>query len=96
MERKSLKKSKGQHSAKTTAENSKQIFPEKELLGLSPHFHLSVSDLYIPTNDLPILLDENCGPILGIYKNVHSLVPATAGTTGCYHTCCSTEHILLI
>ncbi len=24
------------------------------------------------------------------------LVPATAGTTGCLHTCCSIEHILLI
>ncbi len=42
-------------------ENSKPIFPEKELLGLSPNFyvHLSVSDLYIPTIDLPILLQEN-------------------------------------
>ncbi len=31
-------------------ENSKQLFPEKELWGLSPNFHidLSVSDLYIP------------------------------------------------
>ncbi len=30
-------------------ENSKQIFPEKELRGLSPNFHIyvSVSDLYI-------------------------------------------------
>jgi hypothetical protein len=33
-------------------ENSKQIFPDKELLGLSPnfHIHMSVSDLYIPTD----------------------------------------------
>jgi hypothetical protein len=31
-------------------ENLKQIFPEKELRGLSPNFHIhvSVSDLYIP------------------------------------------------
>jgi hypothetical protein len=31
-------------------ENTKQIFPEKELCGLSPNFHIhvSVSDLYIP------------------------------------------------
>ncbi len=60
MERKSLKKSKGQHSAKTTAENSKQIFPEKELRGLSPNFHdhVYVRDLNIPTIDLPILLQE--------------------------------------
>ncbi len=50
-------------------ENSKQIFPEKKLLGQSLNFHiLSVSDLYIPTIDLPILLQEICGPILGICK----------------------------
>ena len=39
---------------------SKQIFPEKEYGGLSPNFHThaSVSDLYIPTIGLPILLEE--------------------------------------
>jgi hypothetical protein len=39
-------------------ENSKQIFPEKELCGLSPNFHIqvSVNGLYIPTFGLPILL----------------------------------------
>jgi hypothetical protein len=38
----------------------KQIFPEKEYWGLSPNFHIhaSVSDLYIPTIGLPILLEE--------------------------------------
>ncbi len=42
-------------------ENSKHIFPEKELLGQSPNFHIhvSVSYLYIPTIDLPILQQEN-------------------------------------
>ncbi len=46
-------------------ENSKQIFPEKEFCGHSPNFHIyvSVSDLYIPTIDLPVLLQEICGPI---------------------------------
>jgi hypothetical protein len=41
--------------------NSKQIFQEKELCGHSPNFHIhvSVSNLYIPTMDLPILLQEN-------------------------------------
>jgi hypothetical protein len=36
-------------------ENMKQIFPEKELCGHSPDFqiHVPVSDLYIPTIDLP-------------------------------------------
>jgi hypothetical protein len=47
-------------------ENVKQIFPEKEYWGLSPNFHIhvSVSELYIPTMGLPILLEEICGPIL--------------------------------
>ncbi len=42
-------------------ENLKQIFPEKEFHGHSPNFHIhvSVSDLYIPAIDLPILLQEN-------------------------------------
>jgi hypothetical protein len=41
--------------------NSKHIFPEKELHGQSLNFHIqvSVSDLFIPTIDLPILLQEN-------------------------------------
>ncbi len=46
---------------KHNTENSKQIFLEKELCGLSPNFHIhvSVSDLYIPMNGLPILMQEN-------------------------------------
>jgi hypothetical protein len=54
------------------AENWKQIFPEKEYRGLSPNFHnhVSVSELYIPTMELPFLLEEICGPILGIYKSL--------------------------
>jgi hypothetical protein len=46
------------------------MFPEKELRGHSPNFHIhvSVSDFYIPTIDLPILLQEICGLILGIYN----------------------------
>ncbi len=37
------------------------MFPEKELRDLSPnyHIHVSVSDLYIPTIGLPILVQEN-------------------------------------
>jgi hypothetical protein len=40
------------------AELKDEVFPEKELRGRSPNFHIqvSVSDLYIPTIDLPILL----------------------------------------
>ncbi len=42
-------------------EISKQIFPEKEYRGLSPYFHIhaSLSDLYIPTIGLPIVLLPN-------------------------------------
>ncbi len=42
---------------------------EKEYRGLSPNFHIhaSVSDLYIPTTGLPILLQEICRPILRLY-----------------------------
>ncbi len=50
---------------RTNTENSKQIFPEKELRGHSPncHIHVSVSDFYISTIDLAVLLQEICGPI---------------------------------
>jgi len=55
---------------RTNTKNSKQIFPEKELRGHRPHFHIhvSVSDLYI--TQLPILLQEICGLILEIYKSL--------------------------
>ncbi len=54
------------------AENLKQIFLEKEYRGLSPNFYIqmSVSELYIPSMGLPHLLEEICGPILGIYKSL--------------------------
>ncbi len=49
----------------------KQIFPEKEYRGLSPNFHIhvSVSELYIPTMGLPVLLEEICR-ILVLYKSL--------------------------
>jgi hypothetical protein len=42
-------------------ENSKQIFPGKELRSLSPnsYIHVSVSDLYFPLIGLPFMLQEN-------------------------------------
>jgi hypothetical protein len=54
------------------AENLKQIYPEKEYRGLSPNFHIhvSVSELYIPTMGLPVLLEEICRLILGIFKSL--------------------------
>jgi hypothetical protein len=61
----------GMHCKDKIPKFSKQIFPEKEYRGLSPHFHLpvSVSELYIPTI-VPILLEEICRPILGLYKSL--------------------------
>ncbi len=48
-------------AAKTQYRKFKKIFPEKELRGLSPDFHIdvSMSDLYITRIGLPILLQEN-------------------------------------
>jgi hypothetical protein len=53
-------------------EFSKQIFPEKEYRGVGPNFriHASVSDLYMSTIGLPILLQEICRPILGLHKSL--------------------------
>ncbi len=54
-------------------ENSKPIFPEKELRGVSPHFHIhvSVSHLYIPRIVLPILLQENMWTDSGNIETAH-------------------------
>ena len=47
------------HCKDTIPQNLKQIFIEKELLGLSPNIQASVSDLYIPKIFLLILLQKN-------------------------------------
>ncbi len=54
------------------AEKLKQIFPEKEYrsLSLNFHIHFTASELYISTMGLPFLLEEICGPVLGIYKSL--------------------------
>jgi hypothetical protein len=63
-------------------ENAKQIFPEKELRGLSPsfHSHVSVSDLYIPTIGLPILLQENMWINPGTIQVAHRHMNVEIGT----------------
>ncbi len=50
----------------------KKYSQNKELRGHTPNFHInvSVSDFYIPTIDLPILLQEICGLIQDIYKSL--------------------------
>ncbi len=56
---------------RVNTENSKNIFPEKELHAHSPNFHIhvSVSFLYIPTIDLPTLLQENMWDRSWVYIN---------------------------
>ncbi len=53
-------------------ENSKHLFPEKELRGHSPHsyIYISLCDLYIPSIGLYILLQENRWTDRGIYKSL--------------------------
>jgi hypothetical protein len=54
-------------------ENSKQIFPGKELRGYSPnsYIHVSVSDLYIPLIGLPIFFCRKIGgPNVEIYRSL--------------------------
>jgi hypothetical protein len=69
-------------TAKTQYPNLKQIFPEKELRGLSPNIgiHVSVSDLYILTIGLPILLQENIWTDLGNIKIANRHVNVEIGT----------------
>ncbi len=54
---------------RTHTENLTQILPENEQRGHSPNFHIHVSvrNLYNPKINLAVLLQEICGPILGIY-----------------------------
>ncbi len=60
------------HTAKTKYRYFETNIPRKGISGLSPNFHIhaSVSDSYIPTIGLPILLEEICRPILGLYKSL--------------------------
>ncbi len=66
-------------------ENSKQIFPEKELCGLSPNFHIhvSVSEFYDPRIGLPILLQKNIctdpGNIYIAYRHMTVEIGTEAG-----------------
>jgi hypothetical protein len=50
----------------------KLLFPKQNYNVLCPssYTHISVRDLYISRIRLPILLQEICGPILGIYKSL--------------------------
>jgi hypothetical protein len=56
-------------------------FPGKELHGYSPnsYIHVSVSDLYIPLTDLPILLQENMWVQRGNIQIAHRHVNVEIG-----------------
>jgi hypothetical protein len=51
-----------------SCENSSS--PNLHCKGKMSKIQVSVSVLYIPTMGLPFLLEEICGPILGIYKSL--------------------------
>jgi hypothetical protein len=63
-------------------ENSKQISPGKELRGYSPnsYIHVSVSDLYIPLINLPILPQENRWAERGNKQIAHRRINVEIGT----------------
>jgi hypothetical protein len=63
-------------------ENSKHIFPEKELRGLTPNFyiHMTVSDLYVSTIDLPILRQKNMWTDPGNIEIAHRHMNVEIGT----------------
>ncbi len=50
----------------------KLLFPNQNYNILSPssHTYISERDLYISKINLPILLQEICGPLLGVYKSL--------------------------
>ncbi len=52
--------------------NFETNIPRKGISGPQPNFHIhvSVSHLYISMISLPILLEEICRPILGLYKSL--------------------------
>jgi hypothetical protein len=58
------------------------MFPEKEFHGLSPNFLIpvSVSDLYITTIGLPILLQENMWTDPTNYKSLTDTLNVEIGT----------------
>ncbi len=57
-------------TAKTKYKNFETNIPRKGISSPNFHIHASVSDLYISTIGLPILLEEVCRPILGLYTSL--------------------------
>ncbi len=61
-----------QYTARHYTENSRQIFPEKKLRGLSPYNHVYVSDLYIPRISLPhkVLTYIEYRAVFGVFRTI--------------------------
>jgi hypothetical protein len=55
------------NTAKTVYRKFETNIPKNKSARPFSYIHCSVNDLYIPTIGLPILLQENREPILGIY-----------------------------
>ncbi len=73
-------------------ENSNFVFPEKELCGLNPNFHIHVfvSDLYIPRIGPHIFLQQNiffsgnicfAFSVLSFFSVAHGLIPGAQACT---------------
>jgi hypothetical protein len=60
------------YAAKIMNRKKEKKFPRKEIARTDFYIHIYVSDLYIPTISLPILLQQYTvgGPILGIYTSL--------------------------
>ncbi len=67
-------------------ENPIYVFPEKELCGLCPdfHIHVSVSDLYIPRIGLLIFLQQNRETDPWNIKIVHRNINVEIGTAAAH------------
>ncbi len=65
----------GVHCKCTVPKIMKQVFLELKLHGFVPNFHIhvSVSDLYIPTTDAPILLQQSRWTDRGNLERVHAV-----------------------
>jgi hypothetical protein len=63
----------GNYSPNHCKENPIYVFPEKKLRGLSPNFHIHVSEsnLYSPTIGPPIFLQQNRQTDRGNIKIAH-------------------------
>ena len=72
LRRRFWQKNGGNTLQRTNTENSYKYSQKRNCAATVPIFknHVSVSDLYIPMIDLPNVLRETRGPIMGLYKSL--------------------------